>query len=218
MTLEDYFAKNGIRKKQLFDATPDQRIVPLVAENDYFQEFFKTDLDSFIDCVDYDLNMRLFDAALREIAPFDDILEPCCMSGIFGCYIAQHKKHYTGVDILPIAIEKAQKRAVDNGLSPAIFRAGDVKHLTKKHEAIVGRYVVNTHDYDVDYTMISALARLSDTIVLIGAVNPEERTYRYHEYSDAFKQHGFGFSIAEEGGSSAVTHAYTFLLKATRKV
>ncbi len=170
-----------------------------------------------MECVDHDLNRELFGLVLAEARNYSDLFEPCCQSGIFGCYIALETGcSYKGVDINPFGIEKAKQRAVKNGLGPLIFELGDVLAYPTEHEAIIGRYVVNTKFHDVDDEMVDALSRISRTIVLIQPSQARSNRQTIEAYRMAFERHGYAFELLSEPKESPATGAHIFVVKATK--
>ncbi|MFH1420922.1 MAG: hypothetical protein ABIG30_03050 [Candidatus Aenigmatarchaeota archaeon] len=218
--VEKYFQRNAIALKTVKDATPEQAIFSDIADPEdekYFNDYFRLGMDELIESVDVPVNIQLFRIAMCEARKFQDVFDPCCQSGIFGCHIARGVRAYTGMDINPLGIEKAKARAKLNGLNPDIFLLGDVLEYNKKHEAIVGRYVANTPYFGADGEMIDALNSISRNVILIQSARG------YHLISDtqvslqkAFERHGFKFEVLTKPVESPAIGSYVFMMKATK--
>jgi len=222
ITIDDYFKNNGITPKHTSHASPEHlRITEIDDNKEYFDQYFQAGLDDFIECVDFHMNRQMFGLLLAEARKYSDIFEPCCQSGLFGCYAMLNSSGtYLGADINPYAILKARRRAVANSLPESRFVQQDVRNYPKQHEAIVGRYVINTSWYEADHEMIDAIARISDNILL---VQPSKffcgDWTSLNAYREAFKKHGYEMSLLQEKHiQSEVTGAYMFAIKATRKM
>ena len=219
MAIDEYFERNGIAPKPLSDQTEEDKEIAKIKDDDiYYTEYFKRGLDVLIECVDFSLNRQLFDVVLEEAKKYEDIFEPYCQSGIFGCYVASETSGaYRGLDINPVGIEKAKERAKLNGLAPEIFTLGDLFEYTQSHEAVVGRYVSNTQGLGVDPKVVEALSQISDNVVLIQNLQPHRGMSSMDMYKIAFGLHGYdNFELLSEPQRSTATGASVFVMKATK--
>lgn len=220
MAIEDYFKKNKIVPRSLGEVSEEhKRIDKIPDDTEYFNQYFQTGLDVFVECVDYSLNKQLFDIVLQEARKHEDLFEPCCQSGIFGCYIASETgKAYTGMDINPFGIKKAKERAVLNCLGPGIFVLGDILEYENSHEAIVGRHVVNGRGrhigLDIKDDIMASLSKMSKNIILIQTSQLGLSELSVEKYKRAFERHGYKFEILNEPKKSATGEF--FVLKAVK--
>jgi len=219
-TIDEYFEKNGVVPKTVFDMTREQRVVSRLptecGEEFYFEEYFKTDFDVLIDSVDIRANKVLFDLVLAEARKFSDLFEPCCQSGIFGCYIAlETGAAFKGMDLSRLAIEKARKRAELNRLPAEIFVEGDVLGYAGQHEAVVGRYVVNGQHHDINEDMLAKVREISSNIVLVQPAQANLGMMGPRMYQRAFERLGFSFEVLGSSQRSA-TGAMYFVVKASK--
>lgn len=217
----EYFSRNGITMKSVDDATGEQMYVAEVLgsaddETEYYKQYFLVGLDNLLDCVDQRTGIRSFQVLVEQADQFSDVFEPCCQSGLLGCYLAAHVKAYKGIDIEPEAIAKSKRRAVINGLNPDIFSVGDVFSYDKQHEALFGRYVVNGRFNDVRDDMMEAVSRISNNVVLIQQAQASRVQGTVDDLKQAFERFGYRFELLNHPEESDATGAYVFVMKATK--
>jgi hypothetical protein len=135
----------------------------------YYDKYFTLGIDDLIDSMDYPILEELF--TYLSSSSHQDIFEPCCQSGLLGCFLAQ-AVNYKGVDINKIAIGKAKKRAVKNGISPEVFYLGDFYGYPGRHEAIYGRYIINDEHLNLNRDSVEKLKEIADEMQLIQKVVP----------------------------------------------
>jgi hypothetical protein len=220
MTLESYFEKNSIFERASKEATIEQRKVSrIINDSEYYNHYYNLNLDEFMECVDIKLNLVVFDIALDAIVGVEDIFEPCCQSGIFGCYIADNiDGKYIGMDKHPHAIEKAKKRAVFNELSQSIFIENNILEYKNEHEAIIGRYVFNGLHLDINYDVIDSLSKISESMIMIQNVESNRYSFFVSSYKQAFSRLGYSFEVlSDRRFYSAATGADVFVFEAHRK-
>ena len=169
MGIGDYFKENGIVPKGLYDITLEHINTTNISDDElYYDEFYRTSLDDFFECINFYPNRRLFTVISSAIKDFQDLFEPCCQSGIFGSYIARnHDGTYKGIDINHLAIKKAKQRARQNNLDESIFQQESVFQYENKHEAIIGRHVINKKRTSVNSEMLEKICGISKNIILI---------------------------------------------------
>jgi predicted RNA methylase len=220
MSLESYFRRNAIVEKALEERTPEQKKAGrLVNDSAFYNNYYATNLEEFKDCVDFKSNSVVFDIALDAIVRFEDIFEPCCGSGIFGCYIAQNVAgKYIGIDRHPKAIEKAKKRAAQNGLSREIFAEGDILDYKGFHEAIVGRDFAQDVHFNINYKMLDALSRISKNIIVVQNAEFGRLSSSIEAYKRAFSKLGYSFDVLTDRRLfSTATGAEVFVFEAHKK-
>lgn len=217
-TIDEYFSRNGIVSKTDADITPEHRRVSgIFDEGKFFNQYFQSELDVLMAGIDFPLNSTQFDLVLDEAKKFSDFFQPCCQSGILGCYIAIGTgAKFKGMDINPFGIEKAKKRAARNGLNPEIFELGDILEYAGEHEAVVGRYVLNTIKLDIDDESVDAVSRISRNLILIQNVQSIGVRYSIRMYKECLERHGYSFEVINEPTEAQSTGAYEFVFKATK--
>ena len=220
MDIREYFALNGIERKELSDVSDEHRVISKIKDDaKYFDAYFQTGLDVFIESLDYDMNCRLFELMLQESKGFSDIFDPFCQSGIFGCYITSNNSHqYKGMDINTHGIKKAKERAILNGLDQDIFTEGDVLTYDGQHEAVVGRYAANDNYFlNPDLKSIAAMSRISGQILLIQNSQPGFGNRTIKLYEDVFRRIGIKyFDVLSDIYHSKATGADVFVLRARK--
>lgn len=196
--IKEYFARNGIVRKRLSEASAEHRSIGAIEDNaEYYRMHFKTGLDDFLDGVNIESNERLFNALLNEARKYQDVFEPCCQSGLLGVYLAGNiPGKYKGMDVSKEAVDKAKARATRNGLDVSLFELGDVMQYDGKHEVIIGRNVINDGEYSINETMLRKIAEIGKRFVLIEGVDasiPIELTPSIYE--DACEKQGISFRV-----------------------
>ncbi len=220
MEITDYFKENGIIPKGLYDITPEYvRITEIVDDDIYYNEYYKTNLDEFFECINFYPNKRLFSVISSAVKEFQDLFEPCCQSGIFGSYIASdHNGTYKGIDINQLAIEKAKQRAKDNNLNENIFQQEEVFQYENKHEALIGRHVINKKRTSVNSEMLERICHISENIILIQTIyGNNDPKIILESYQQAFNQHNFSFELLNQPLKIPETASSSFVLKATQR-
>jgi len=222
MGIEDYFKKNNIVPKRIEEISEEYRRIYFIYDKSRFiSEFCKSNMDDFVDCVDYENSSFLFDVVAREASRYSDLFEPCCMSGLLGCYLASELEgvKYKGIDINEVAIDKAKKRAIANNLSPDIFEVKDKLEYKQKHVAVVGKYVANAYNSKrivVDEQAIKWLSGISDNIILIGFTRPNLFENDREEFSGSFKRYGYKLDILTALRKGECRQGDFFVMKAAR--
>jgi hypothetical protein len=218
MTIEEYFRKNGIEEKSNDDITPEQRGTSYIEdETEYFDVYFKTGLDTVVEGLDLYMNKLIFDLILQEAKKYQDLFEPRCQSGIFGCYIASMiEGKYGGLDINPFGIKKAKERALVNGLNQNIFVLGDALPYKKEHEAVIGRYVVNGRYFDIEDGMMDLVSRITKNVVIAQSSQSFATAETIQDYKEQFERHGYKFRLVGNPIESNATGATVFVLSATK--
>jgi|GEM_PF-2441478 len=219
MTIESYLDWNDISPKKIGDATEEQRKASAIKDDAaYYIAYFESGLDDFIECVDYSLNKEVFDAILGKASDFNDLFEPCCQSGLLGCYMMSQlpKATYKGIDINRTAISRARARALGNAVNPESFDVADLLRYNQQHEAVVGRYVVNGLNHNVRDDMIEALAGISKNIILAQPVQASDRSIAVPLYERSFNRHGYSVDAVTMPIKSEATGSYVFVIKATK--
>jgi len=222
MSIDDYFVLNCISPKSRGDASEEHANVNDISDYSVFWDsYFKSGLEEFIDCVDYDINMVLFSLLKEKVSVYSDLVEPCCQSGILGCYLASELRdsRYFGFDKNPIAVQKAKARSEKNGLSQDIFIEIDKAEYYCKHEAVVGRFIANRlrfkPHYNIDDDAMDFLSRASENVILIQPSQVGWLKETVREYDQAFKRHGYrSFRVDSLSFSSPATGSVYFLMEA----
>ncbi|MFP4403283.1 MAG: hypothetical protein ACOC3X_01025 [Nanoarchaeota archaeon] len=224
MDLKEYFNKNNITKKDIKTATKEHiNISKIMDDSIYYDLYYKSNLDDFIDSVDYDLNLDLFQIILNESKKYLDLFEPCCQSGLLGNFIYLNNNHknnfsYNGIDINEIAINKAKRRAIHNSSNENIFTINDFFEYKKEHETIIGRYILNDKVNKINNKFIDKSKEISKNIITIQTFQ-DNLNYKQGilEYVAALKKHGFESDILNKPTKSNATNAINFILKAYKK-
>lgn len=201
MGIDEYLAKNGITLQIVDDIRDEHRRVNAIRNNPglFYREAARTGFDDFMDSAEFNLNRTLFEFLKNESRKFSDVFEPCCQSGLLGCFIAGgFNGSYKGVDVNNIGIDKAKKRAAFNGLNPEIFVCDNVLTYNGRHEAVVGRYAINTDYLNPDYHTIDALCRISNNIIMVVKTQPEMGKHMADLYKRIFEKRGFNSEVAGE--------------------
>ncbi|MBT4541216.1 class I SAM-dependent methyltransferase [Candidatus Woesearchaeota archaeon] len=218
-SIEDYFARNRIIAKGIYNVPPEFiRVTRIPDDEEYYEEYYRTGLDDFFECVNFHPNKRLFTLILSLVEDFQDLFEPCCQSGLFGSYIAgNHDGTYRGMDINQFAIEKAKQRAIDNELDPNIFQQGNIFEYEEEHEAIVGRYVINRKRDGVYPEMVEKVCNISRNIILVQTVygnNSQEQIFE--SYKREFAKHNYSFEVLAKSIKTLTSDSYSFVFKASK--
>jgi len=221
---DEFFTRNRIFPKNIEDTTIEQKgSNKLFEKTGSFDYFFGGNLEDLMDCVNYSINKELFRVILEHANDYKDLFEPCCMSGLLGCYIKSELENasYKGIDKNRYAAEKAQSRAHLNHLDPNIFVQMDKQDYNNKHEAIIGRFVANKDKYGlrelVDDNAVEFLSRTSDNVVLIARAFPGRTNSAFNDYKFSFNRHGYkNFDSISRDYHSAVLDSDLFVIKASK--
>ncbi len=224
METEEFLSRNRIYHKTIDNVTEEEKkSAKLFEKSKSFDFFYGGNLDDLMDSLDYPITKEFFDVVLAETKDYQDLFEPCCMSGLLGCFAASEKDNvsYVGIDINDYAIEKAQSRAHINGLNPEIFIKMDKADYKNLHEAIIGRYVANNFLHGqrdlVDEEAMDFLSKTSDNIVLIARAPERFGKYGFEQYKASFKRHGYkNIEIVSNMHTSEFLEADLFVMKATK--
>ena len=218
-TIDEYFMENGIVSKPA-SALPGElrRIGRIEDDTEFFNAAFQSDYDIRIDGIDYYSNLWLFQKIADETRKFQDIFEPCCQSGILGCFLAlESDGYYLGMDFNEFGIARAKSRAAANGLSPEIFQFGDFFEYSGTHEALVGRQVINEKWYDPNPDMVAKAVSVSLNIILLQSFHPGQRKSAFEKYAHEFAKHNFSFEASQKYEPLSLTGTDVYLIKASKK-
>jgi SAM-dependent methyltransferase len=220
MDIIDYFKKNEIIEKSIFDVTTEHLITSKIKNNNkYYNSYYKTNLDDFIDCVDYKINLDFFKIVSNESKKYLDLFEPCCQSGLLSCFVYLNNPNistYKGIDINEFAIKKAKDRTKKFFINENIFETKDLFEYNKQHEAIIGRYIINNSYNYPDNNFIEKIKQISNNLILIQAFQKNNKE-KIKQYIDSLTKHGFITDILYPPIISNATKAMNFVLKAYKK-
>jgi tRNA G46 methylase TrmB len=148
----------------------------------FWDSYYSLDLYLLHESSDFDLNLRTFDVLKDLVFPDSRVIDLCCRSGFFGVYLASSRPDimYMGIDMHPVAIEKAKELASANGLSPDIFICADYRAKARlffsfeqykasenRHDTIIGRNLTNTRNYGIDAQAIETITRMADDLIVL---------------------------------------------------
>jgi 2-polyprenyl-3-methyl-5-hydroxy-6-metoxy-1,4-benzoquinol methylase len=218
ITIDEFLVKNGISPKHINLASNEHKKISTIRNDDvYYEKYFSSCLDDFIDCVDYDIISKVFPLILEKTKDFKDVFEPCCQSGLLGCYLASNGISYNGMDLSERGIAKAKDRAKSNLLNPELFEKGDILAHDKKYDVIIGRYVINNSQNDVNPIMIEALSKLSHNIILLQQSKFFSGKWTtIEDYRSQFTKRNYNFTVSDEHWKSEATGSYLFLIQAKK--
>jgi ubiquinone/menaquinone biosynthesis C-methylase UbiE len=61
--------------------------------------------------------------------PTDTVLDVACGGGLVVCAFAPHVRHASGIDLVPVMLERARRLAAEKGLANVCWREGEVSPL-----------------------------------------------------------------------------------------
>jgi len=221
MTVEEYLKRNGVHPVSIRDISDrHRRVVQIDNDSQYYPEFFSTGLDDFVEGVDFDLNSEMFDRLVAEIKDAKDVFEPCCQSGLLGCYVASqpNKPRYKGIDLSEEGIAKAKARALKNDLDPKIFSVDDLMMYDGQHEVTIGRHIINTrNNLVINRDYLGKLTEISPKIVMI-QIAPRIMEHQVVQACEsAFGQRHYSFEVLGMYATSKASGESVFLSQALKQ-
>ncbi len=219
--LAAYLKKNGLSLKSIAEISGEHaKINGIMEESEFWNQYYKSGLDAFHESVEYSLNMETFGLMADMIPSCARVFEPCCRSGYLGAWLASSRPDigYVGMDINPLAIEKAKKAAFSNGVHPRLFVQGDYRRHSGKYDIAIGRNITNTGDFEVDLAAIRKIISIAGEIVVLhftyeNRIENDISSLRTYYYARGFTLENvfgpFGTATGNPSGQTAVAFVYS---------
>ncbi len=218
--LAEYLKKNGLSLKKITEVSEEHaRINKIFDEKEFWNLYYKSGLDAFQESVGYFLNMETFGLMAGMVHSRARVFEPCCRSGYFGAWLASSRQDidYIGMDINPIAIQKAKELASINGINPGRFVQFDYRQHFGRHDIVIGRNITNTGDFGIDLNAIKKMTSIADEIAVLHFTYEHKIEIEVSNLSMFYSSYGFFFeqvsipfetSAGSPDGPSAVAFVY----------
>jgi hypothetical protein len=223
--LAAYLRKNGLSLKKITEVSDEHaEINNISSEKEFWNRYYKSGLDAFHESVEHSLNMETFGLMADMVRSKARVFEPCCRSGYFGAWLASSRQDidYMGMDINPIAIQKAKELALSNAVSPARFVQFDYRQHFGRHDIIIGRNITNKDDFEIDLAAIKKITSIADEIAVLHftyehriEIDSSNLSMFYNSYNFVFEQASGPFETAT--GSPAGSSAVAFVYRAFKK-
>jgi hypothetical protein len=173
MDIYSYLEKNGILQKSPKEIQREfSQIDQALPEFEYYSSFYAQNQDLVLECLNYSISTGFFPALLNALESSENILEPMCMTGILGCYIASHKKNYLGIDMHPAAISNAKKHANKNGVAAECFQESNFLEYQSHHDIIIGRNFLGS--FELDTNIFHKCSEVAPVIVALQSYHPSD--------------------------------------------
>gem|GEM_PF-6939728 len=223
--LAAYLKKNGLSLKSITEISAEHaRINHIPNEMEFWNQYYKSALDAFHESVEYSLNMETFGLMADMVPSCATVFEPCCRSGYFGAWLASSRPdvEYVGMDINPLAIEKAKQLAASNAVDPSRFVQFDYHKHSIRHDIVIGRNITNTGNFDIDRTAIKKITSIADRIAVLHFTYEDRMGSDVSNLWVCYGTCGFAFEQASEPfgtatGSPSGPAAVAFVYRAAKK-
>lgn len=126
-----------------------------------------------------------YEEQLRRVAPGRRVLEYGCGPGSYSFFLARSGADVTGVDISPVAIEKARETAsregVDGRTEFAVMDCENLEFEDRSFDAVCGEGIIHHVDVRKAYREISRVLKEDGTAVFLEPLghNPLINAYRH---------------------------------------
>lgn len=132
---------------------------------------------------------RVYQKALEFASPSlnDTIADLYCGAGTIGLSMANNAKKIIGIEVVPDAVENAQKNSIINNISNAEFNCGDVEEILKKLNIFPDIIVIDPPRKGCSSETIRIISESSPQKIVMISCNPSTAA----RDAKAFSEYGY---------------------------